>query len=51
MKSFNDLTITIPQLYYYHMEETDFYYFKQHDVIFVFRILGNLSVHFIVRRG
>ena len=26
------------------MKETDFYYFKQHDVIFVFRILGNLSV-------
>ena len=27
--------ITILQLYYYHMKETDFYYFKQHDVIFV----------------
>ena len=25
--------ITIPQLYYYHMAETDFCYYKQQDVI------------------
>ena len=35
----------------YHLEETDFYRSTRHDVIFVFRILGNVSVHFIVRRG